>query len=73
MSNIVLGWLLISWVLVLLFGFCWGRKWGKAEGERLGLATAPLVWRQASLEAGKCLFCGAVASTEHFSRKGIKG
>ncbi|MDI3522918.1 MAG: hypothetical protein PWR31_1627 [Bacillota bacterium] len=60
------GVILVSWLLLFLAGFAWGRRRGRAEGERLGLREAPLVWRQASLLAGRCAICQAEVTGEDF-------
>jgi len=47
----------ISMIILLLIGYCWGKKVGHREGYQEGLAHLPLSLRQQSLEQGYCVLC----------------
>lgn len=44
-------------ILLLLIAFTFGRRYGYAEGLRMGLATAAIDLRIAALKQGHCPIC----------------
>lgn len=68
MTFFALGVLVLSWLFFFLVGFAWGRRCGKAEGRRLGLKEAPLIWREQSLLAGRCVLCQTSGKQSFFYR-----
>lgn len=52
------GLMLAGFVLAAGFLFGIGRRIGQKEGEKAGLAAAPLQLRRQALEQGNCVLCG---------------
>lgn len=45
-------------LIAFLLGFCYGKYSSRQYGYKAGLADAPLLLRQQSLEQGWCVICG---------------
>lgn len=62
-------WIFLSWLIIFLFGYCFGRKIGESEGRKIGLKQAPLEIKKLSLEVGECLICGITKNFHDFAGK----
>lgn len=47
----------IIMIVLLLIGYCWGKRVGRQEGYQEGLVHLPLALREQSLEQGYCALC----------------
>ena len=55
-------------VFALIFGFYWGKRYGRYHGYQEGKTEAILILRQQSLEQGYCVLCNENRSTTTIDR-----
>lgn len=57
----------IVMLIIFVWGYSFGRRYGKEEGEKIGLARSALDLRRTALEQGQCPICHYSVQQQDFT------